>query len=410
MCPDDPAVQTFFLQKSVLIDYVESGDDLRCKCGAKVECIKVDYEYTAGRFQFQCTNKTCKKKLSPLNTQRHNGDDYTLNQHLLASNEMNCSNLTRLNNVLTSLRAATIPESFHAKICNNLIKVVTKQAKESVDEAFDEFKEQERHDCSADAGFSKARDAPYCDFSVVNDSNNKIIHQHNMEVKTETPTANAWKAEDYGAEMWFKKLEDLKCELDDWIHDACAQLTKRVAGHTAFFKQLNANNPNWTARTNDNNDTWHSARSYLKLWFKVVEMHTSCCKRGNKKKGISRDTKATIKWRTDAAEQLRCVKTRVKQAFMQVTGSIHKTYGSTITPEEKGKKAVEALANMLIDCLIRDDHAKCIEICGDACPCAGRRRWKFIYKQITPAMTITINTGMICPLPSLTTLGTMHTQ
>ena len=55
---DDNAVQTFFLQKSTWIEFIESGF-LRCKCGAKVKCDSVKYEYTTGMFDFKYSNKKC---------------------------------------------------------------------------------------------------------------------------------------------------------------------------------------------------------------------------------------------------------------------------------------------------------------------------------------------------------------
>ena len=64
---DDPAVQTFFLQKSVLIGYIESGDDLRCKhCGAKWSVSKWTFSSTLrADFSFNALTRLVRRNFHP---------------------------------------------------------------------------------------------------------------------------------------------------------------------------------------------------------------------------------------------------------------------------------------------------------------------------------------------------------
>ena len=83
MVADDSAIQTFLLQKSTLIDFVES-DNMRCKCGCKWKLKRTLYEYTAGTFKFKCSNPVC-KNTSSFTTQRrgvHNTYGLTTSQEL----------------------------------------------------------------------------------------------------------------------------------------------------------------------------------------------------------------------------------------------------------------------------------------------------------------------------------------
>lgn len=289
--------------------------------------------------------------------------------------------------MLTTLRAAKFAESYHTKITDKINISLVKQAEESVAAALDEFKEQLVKNCEANGAFDKARDGKWCSFTCINQANSKIIHQDTANVRDETPTGNAWKVEDYLGGKWFKKLEDMQMELDNWIHDACAQLSKRVPEHIAHFKKLlNAENPDvpFVPRTQDNFDTWHSGRSYYKLWLKMVEIKTKVVKRGNKKLNTKADPKATIQWRETAAKQLKGVEKRIKQAFMQVTGAVDTTHGQRLSPEEKKKVTMDALGQMLVRCLVHDDHSMCKDMCGDKCACVVQRDIEAHFSQLNP--------------------------
>lgn len=366
---DDDAVQTFLLQKSTLIDFIQGGC-LRCTCGGRVTHTHTSYEYTAGRFTFQCTNKACKKTISYDTQRQGEAKGYVLNDYLIGSNYMNCNDLTRLNNMLSTLKAATLSESYYNGVVKSLNPVLETTAQESVNQAMQEFNQQTSKDCEGDGRFNKSRDAKFCTFPVINQANNKLISCDTADVREEVPGANAWKAEDYLGGQFFKKLEAQKIELDNWIHDACRQMSKRLDEHKAAFSKLNKEGKLTTYKgdSKDHNDTWHSNQSFAKLWNKAIEIGTKSVKRSTKG-GRKKESKTTIEWKQIAETQLRSVSKRVKQAFMQVTGSVHKTYGNTLTYDEKADKMVDTLGQMLLKCLVHNDHSMCKRVCGETCPC-----------------------------------------
>ena len=380
---DDDGIQTFFLQKSTLIDWVESGC-MRCECGCKWKSNRTMYEYTAGTFEFKCTNPKCKSVTSFTTQRRGVQGDYALNSYLVASIQMNCGNLTRLNCVLTSLRAATIPESFHKKICKQLNPTLESQADEELKRSMQELKEQAQRDVEVDGRFNRSRNGKFITFPAINQANNKLVSCDTLNVKDETPSGNPWKAENFAAGELMRKLEALQIELDNLIHDACRQLAKRLDEHKAAFKKLNEENKLtiYKGTSVDNNDTWHSGKSYETLWQKCIDIGTKSVKRGCSKRKIVRDSKDIIAWRATAEKQLRSVTKRVKQAFLQATGSVHTTYGNTINQTEKEQKVMDALSSMLIGCLLHDDHRSCKNMCGPTCPCSLNKELETYFRGV----------------------------
>jgi hypothetical protein len=265
MVADDSAIQTFLLQKSTLIDFVES-DNMRCKCGCKWKLKRTLYEYTAGTFEFNCTNPACKNTTSFTTQRRGEQGDYTLNALLVGTSEVNCGSLTRLNCMLSSLRAATIPESFHTKISKRLNLTLIEQSNDELHRSLMELKAQAKRDLEVDGRFNIARDGKYCSLPAINHSNNKLVSCDTLDVKNETPSKNAWKAEDYAGGLLMDKLEAYQIELDNYIHDACRQMAKRLEEHKKTFRRLNDEGKlkePYRGNSQDNNVTWHSNGSSI---------------------------------------------------------------------------------------------------------------------------------------------------
>ena len=167
---------------------------MRCQCGCKWKSGRTLYEYTAGTFEFNCTNPACKNTTSFTTQRRGEQGEYTLNAYLVGTNEMNCGSLTRLNCMLGSLRAATIPESYHKKIVTKLNLELIQQSNEELHRQLMEFKAQADRDLEADGRFNVSRNGKYCSFPAINHSNNKLCSCDTFDVKAETPTGNPWKA------------------------------------------------------------------------------------------------------------------------------------------------------------------------------------------------------------------------
>ena len=379
--PDDPAVQTFLLQKSQLMDFVSK---VACKdCGSDLECTKTKFEYTAGQFQFRCGNKKCCKQID-FDTQILCGSHYTINQALIAANHVNQGSLTSLNNTMNMIRASTIAESYYAEITGVCNLTILQQQLEETTAALQRFKEQNQRNCEADATFSTQGGSPCGTFGVINQENNEVIHVDPQYVR-DTPDKNAWKLEGYCNEQWFEVLKRELIELDDWVHDACAKLSKTVVPHIAHFKELHDQDnqdkhditgqplsemPPFKPRTRDCNDTWHGKRSYEKLWSAFIILYSKAVKRGNSKRGIKKESKDIIRNKQIASRQLRSIDKRVKDAFMQVTGSVHaESKTKEMTEEEKEKRVMNLLAEVLMECLIFNNHKLCKECAGESTEC-----------------------------------------
>ena len=380
---DDPAIQSFLLQKSQLFDFVSK---LGCKeCGSDVVCTKTKFEYTAGQFQFCCSNKKCRKQID-FDTQILCGSHYTLNQALISGHHVNTGNLTSLNNTMKCIRASTIAESYYQEITGVCNLTILQQALEETTASLERFKAQSIRDCEADATFTTqggrgaGKGSPCAMFGVINQENNEVIHADAQYIR-DTASKNAWCFEKNANEAWFEVLKKELIELDNWVHDACAKLSAAVPAHIAHFRDLHESsillaeiagepveNPEpFKPRTRDCHDTWHGKRSYLKLWVAFIQLFSKAVKRGNSTTGAKKESKDVIRNKTIASRQLKAITSRVNSASMQVTGSVHAE--KDLTHEEKEYRVMQLLAEVLMKCCIHDDHTLCKQTGGESTAC-----------------------------------------
>jgi hypothetical protein len=347
---------------------------------------KVTYEYTAGHFHLAC--KSCSIKPPVYTTQRLSGEDYTLNAYILAANHMNCGSLTRLNCIMKTLQATTFAESYEAKVVGCIDIACEYEADLSVKAAMQRLKEQHIRNVEADGRFNKGRDAKFCTVSLLNQETNEICYAKPNHMR-DTPSQNPWKAEDFGLQECFDLLHKLEIELHNFVGDACANHAKQIDRHIAFFKELHESKSEnkdieYVSITSLNLDTWHSQRSFDNAWQAMVDSFTKAIKRANKLKGIHKEHSDIIKWKTVARRQLVGITKRVKQAFQQVTGSIHTTVGSTMTQDAKAELTLETICHMLLNCLVHNDHELCAKVCGERCACVVRTNMDTYFRRTKP--------------------------
>ena len=228
--------------------------------------------------------------------------DYILNKLAVAAEFLSAGSLTQFNQRQGMLRGAKMHSVYYYDCVTNL---VVPRVQIEAEAELEKQKEMlaalpfEQRGISTDWRRDSARRAAHGTNTTIAKHNHKIVDIRNQETKS--TTGNAWKNEAHGMVHMLADFVDRKIELSSVDHDDCSTTSKIIDLYKSMMKQEH----NIDARTVDNNDNWHGAKSYKKLWHSFVDQFTKPVFRASKRRNQTADSRDSIEAKEIARRQLR---------------------------------------------------------------------------------------------------------
>ena len=251
--------------------------------------------------------------------------DYILNKLAVAAEFLSAGSLTQFNQRQGMLRGAKMHSVYYYDCVTNL---VVPRVQIEAEAELEKQKEMlaalpfEQCGISTDWRRDSARRAAHGTNTTIAKHNHKIVDIRNQETKS--TTGNAWKNEAHGMVHMLADFVDRKIELSSVDHDDCSTTSKIIDLYKSMMKQEH----NIDARTVDNNDNWHGAKSYKKLWHSFVDQFTKPVFRASKRRNQTADSRDSIEAKEIARRQLRAASDRVRLAGGSLLS--HARYSSSV--------------------------------------------------------------------------------